>query len=115
MQRFYPDELIEEIRISNDIISVVGEYIQLKRKGKGFFGLCPFHSEKTPSFHVDPVKQLYYCFGCGNGGSVIQFVMGVENLDYIEAVKFLADKAGILLPEGEDEKYKEIARKKSKF
>ena len=68
MQRFYPDELIEEIRISNDIISVVGEYIQLKRKGKGFFGLCPFHSEKTPSFHVDPVKQLYYCFGCGNGG-----------------------------------------------
>jgi len=115
MQRFYPDELIEEIRISNDIISVVGEYIQLKRKGKGFFGLCPFHSEKTPSFHVDPVKQLYYCFGCGNGGSVIQFVMGVENLDYIEAVKFLADKAGILLPEGEDEKYKEIARKKKQI
>lgn len=115
MERFYPDELIEEVRISNDIINVVSEYVQLKRKGKGYFGLCPFHNEKTPSFHVDPVKQLYYCFGCGNGGSVIQFIMGVENLDYIEAVKFLADKAGILLPEGEDGEQKEIARKKKQI
>ncbi|MDQ2087236.1 DNA primase [Herbivorax sp. ANBcel31] len=112
MERLYPDELIEEIRISNDIISVVGEYIQLKRKGKGYFGLCPFHNEKTPSFYVDPLKQLYYCFGCGNGGSVIQFIMGVENLDYVEAIKLLADKAKILLPEGKEGEYKEIAKKK---
>lgn len=115
MERFYPDELIEEIRISNDIISVVGDYIQLKRKGKGYFGLCPFHNEKTPSFYVDPVKQLYYCFGCGNGGSVIQFIMGVENLDYIETIKLLADKARILLPEGKDGKHKEIAKKKKQI
>ncbi len=115
MERFYPDELIEEIRIRNDIISVVGEYIQLKRKGKGYFGLCPFHNEKTPSFYVDPVKQLYYCFGCGNGGSVIQFVMGVENLDYVETIKLLADKAGVLLPEGKDDEYKEVARKKKEI
>ncbi|HHX18067.1 MAG TPA: DNA primase [Clostridium sp.] len=112
MERFYPDELIEEIRIRNDIINVVSEYVQLKRKGKGYFGLCPFHNEKTPSFYVDPIKQLYYCFGCGNGGSVIQFVMGVENLDYVETIKLLADKAGILLPEGKDGEQKEIAKKK---
>ncbi|TYQ15565.1 UNVERIFIED_CONTAM: DNA primase [Acetivibrio alkalicellulosi] len=112
MERFYPDELIEEVRISNDIINVVGEYIQLKRKGKGYFGLCPFHNEKTPSFYVDQLKQLYYCFGCGNGGSVIQFIMAVENLDYIEAIRLLADKAKIILPEGEDGEHKEIAKKK---
>jgi len=64
----FPEELIEEIRMSNDILSVVGEYVKLERKGKNYFGLCPFHSEKTPSFSVDPNKQLYYCFGCGKGG-----------------------------------------------
>jgi len=68
MYKYYPEELIEEIRMSNDILSVVGEYVKLERKGKNYFGLCPFHSEKTPSFSVDPNKQLYYCFGCGKGG-----------------------------------------------
>jgi len=112
MYKYYPEELIEEIRMSNDILSVVGEYVKLERKGKNYFGLCPFHSEKTPSFSVDPNKQLYYCFGCGKGGSVIQFVMEVENLDYIEAVKMLAERARIQLPEGDNEEERIIARKK---
>jgi len=93
----------------------VGEYVKLERKGKNYFGLCPFHSEKTPSFSVDPNKQLYYCFGCGKGGSVIQFVMEVENLDYIEAVKMLAERARIQLPEGDNEEERIIARKKQEL
>lgn len=115
MQKFYPEELIEEIRISNDILSVVGEYVKLERKGKNHFGICPFHSEKTPSFSVDQPKQLFYCFGCGKGGSVIQFIMEVENLDYIEAVKLLAERARIQLPEGESEEEKERAIKKKEI
>ncbi|WP_265443655.1 DNA primase [Acetivibrio straminisolvens] len=115
MYRHYPEELIEEIRISNDILSVVGEYVKLERKGKNYFGLCPFHSEKTPSFSVDPSKQLYYCFGCGKGGSVIQFVMDAENLDYIEAIKLLAERARIQLPEGSSEEERNIARKKQEL
>ncbi|GAE89098.1 CHC2 zinc finger domain-containing protein [Acetivibrio straminisolvens] len=115
MYRHYPEELIEEIRISNDILSVVGEYVKLERKGKNYFGLCPFHSEKTPSFSVDPSKQLYYCFGCGKGGSVIQFVMDAENLDYIEAIKLLAERARIQLPEGSSEEERNIARKSRSF
>ncbi|ABN52130.1 MAG TPA: DNA primase [Hungateiclostridium thermocellum] len=115
MYKYYPEELIEEIRMSNDILSVVGEYVKLERKGKNYFGLCPFHSEKTPSFSVDPNKQLYYCFGCGKGGSVIQFVMEVENLDYIEAVKMLAERARIQLPEGDNEEERIIARKKQEL
>jgi len=110
MYKYYPEELIEEIRMSNDILSVVGEYVKLERKGKNYFGLCPFHSEKTPSFSVDPNKQLYYCFGCGKGGSVIQFVMEVENLDYIEAVKMLAERARIQLPEGDNEEERDVSR-----
>jgi len=112
MHKHYSEELIEDIRISNDILAVVGEYVRLERKGKNYFGLCPFHNEKTPSFCVDPGKQLYYCFGCGKGGSVIQFIMEAENFDYIEAVKFLAERARIPLPEGDSEEEKTIARKK---
>lgn len=115
MYTHYPEELIEEIRISNDILSVVGEYVRLERKGKNYFGLCPFHNEKTPSFSVDPGKQLYYCFGCGKGGSVIQFVMDAENLDYIEAIKLLAEKARIQLPEGDNEEERTIAQKKQEL
>jgi len=107
----YPEELIEEIRISNDILDVVGEYVKLEKKGKNYFGLCPFHREKTASFSVDNTKQFYYCFGCGRGGSVIQFVMEAENLDYIEAVKFLAERARITLPEGDSEEEKKRAVK----
>jgi len=115
MYKYYPEELIEEIRMSNDILSVVGEYVKLERKGKNYFGLCPFHSEKTPSFSVDPNKQLYYCFGCGKGGSVIQFVMEVENLDYIEAVKMLAERARIQLPEGDNEEERILPEKSRNF
>ncbi len=107
----YPDELIEEIRISNDILDVVGEYVKLEKKGKNYFGLCPFHREKTASFSVDNTKQMYHCFGCGKGGSVIQFVMDAENLDYIEAIKFLAEKARITLPEGGSEEERKKALK----
>ncbi|WP_010243210.1 DNA primase [Acetivibrio cellulolyticus] len=107
----YPEELIEEIRMNNDILDVVGEYVKLEKKGKNYFGLCPFHREKTPSFSVDNTKQMYHCFGCGKGGSVIQFVMDAENLDYIEAIKLLAEKARITLPEGESEEEKKRALK----
>ena len=115
MRIYYPEELIEEIRISNDILAVIGEYIKLERKGKNYFGLCPFHNEKTPSFSVDPGKQLYYCFGCGKGGSVIQFIMETENFDYIEAIKFLADRARIPLPEGDNGKGKIVVKKKQEL
>lgn len=107
----YPEELIEEIRMNNDILDVVGEYVKLEKKGKNYFGLCPFHREKTPSFSVDNTKQMYHCFGCGKGGSVIQFVMDAENLDYIEAIKLLAEKARITLPEGDSEEEKKRALK----
>lgn len=99
---FYSDDIVQEVVLSNDIVDIVSSYTQLKRSGRGFTGLCPFHNEKTPSFHVSPDKQLYHCFGCGEGGSVIQFVMKTENLDFVEALKFLADRAGIVLPEKND-------------
>ncbi len=95
----YSDEIIQEVISSNDIVDVVSSYTQLKRSGRGFTGLCPFHNEKTPSFHVSPDKQLYHCFGCGEGGSTVNFIMKVENLDFVEALKLLADRAGIVLPE----------------
>ncbi len=99
---YYPDELIEEVRLNNDLVEVVSEYLHLDRKGGGYFGLCPFHREKTPSFSVQPVKQFYYCFGCNNGGNVFHFIMHIENLDFVEALRFLADRAGMTLPEPDD-------------
>ena len=107
---FYPEEVIEEVRVRNDIIEVVSSYVKLERKGRRYFGLCPFHNEKSPSFSVEPSKQLFYCFGCNKGGSVIQFIMGIENLDFLEALKFLADRVGIVLPEPEDTKEREKSR-----
>jgi len=100
---FYPADLIETIRMSNDIYDVVSEYVKLERKGTKYFGLCPFHSEKTPSFCVTPSKQIFYCFGCGKGGNVIHFIMNIENLDYVEAIKQLAERARIALPDPDDE------------
>lgn len=96
---YYPDEVIEEVRLNNDLVEVVSEYVRLEKKGGGYFGLCPFHREKTPSFHVEPVKQFYYCFGCNNGGNVYHFIMNIENLDFLDALRLLADRAGIILPE----------------
>ncbi len=96
---YYSDELIEEIRSRNDIVDVVSSYVRLTKKGSTYFGLCPFHNEKSPSFSVTPSKQMYYCFGCGQGGNAYTFMMKHENMTFTEAVKALADKAGIDLPE----------------
>ena len=96
---YYPDEIIEEIRNANDIVDVISGYVKLTKKGNSWFGLCPFHSEKTPSFSVSRSKQMYYCFGCHSGGNVITFIMQYENYSFDEAVKFLAERAGIKLPE----------------
>lgn len=98
---YYPDEIIEEVRNRNDIVDVVGSYVKIQKKGSSYFGLCPFHNEKSPSFSVSGHKQIYYCFGCGAGGNVISFVMNYENYTFPEAVKYLADRAGIKLPEVE--------------
>ncbi|WP_394924240.1 DNA primase [uncultured Robinsoniella sp.] len=98
---FYSDDTIEEIRLKNDIVDVISGYVKLQRKGSSYFGLCPFHNEKSPSFSVSPGKQMYYCFGCGAGGNVFTFVMEYENYSFPEAVKFLADRVGVDLPEQE--------------
>ncbi len=94
-----PDDKIEEIRAAADIVDVVSEYVQLKKSGSGFKGLCPFHNEKTPSFHVDPNKNLYYCFGCQKGGDVFSFLQDVEGLGFLESARLLAERAGIPLPD----------------
>jgi len=94
----YPPDWIEDLRARADIVSVISEYVPLRQNGRSFKGLCPFHQEKTPSFHVDPDKGLYYCFGCKAGGSVIQFVMAVERMEFSEAIQYLADKLHVPLP-----------------
>lgn len=94
----YSDDIIEEVRSKNDIVDVVSQYVKLTRKGSSYFGLCPFHNEKTPSFSVSPGKQMYYCFGCGAGGNVFNFIMEYENFTFGEALKHLADRAGVELP-----------------
>lgn len=98
---YYPDELVEEVRTKNDIVEVISGYVKLQKKGSNYFGLCPFHNEKSPSFSVSAGKQMYYCFGCGAGGNVFTFLMEYENYSFQEAIKLLAERAGIKLPEGE--------------
>ncbi len=113
---YYPDEIIEEVRNRNDIVDVVGSYVKIQKKGSSYFGLCPFHNEKSPSFSVSGHKQIYYCFGCGAGGNVISFVMNYENYTFPEAVKLLADRAGIKLPEVEfNQEAREQQSKKAKL
>jgi len=113
---YYPDELIEEIRVNNDIVDIISEYIQLKKKGNSHFGLCPFHNENTPSFSVSKEKQMYYCFGCGAGGNVYTFIMEIENYNFLEAVKFLADRVRITLPTPEvSEEVKSIMNYKKRL
>ena len=91
-------QIIEEIKSRNDIVDVISSYVGLKRAGSNMQGLCPFHSEKTPSFTVFTSKQGYYCFGCGAGGDVITFIRQIENLEYIPAIEFLAKRVGVTLP-----------------
>ena len=106
----YSDDIIEEVRMKNDIVDVISQYVKLTRRGSTYFGLCPFHNEKTPSFSVTPSKQMYYCFGCGAGGNVYNFVMEYENYSFGEALSHLADRAGVELPKIE---YSREAREKA--
>ncbi len=113
---FYSDEIIEEVRERNDIVDVIGQFVKLKRTGNNYMGLCPFHGEKTPSFSVSKNKQMYHCFGCGASGNVFTFLMNYENMTFPEAVKNLADKAGMELPEqGNDPEARERADRKTKL
>ena len=98
-----PREYITELVQRSDITDVVESYVQLRRRGRTHTGLCPFHNEKTPSFVVYPENQSFYCFGCGAGGDVISFIKRINNVDYLEAVKFLAGRAGMPLPEEDDQ------------
>ena len=110
----YSDDIIEEVRMKNDIVDVVSQYVKLNRRGNTYFGLCPFHNEKTPSFSVTPSKQMYYCFGCGAGGNVYNFVMEYENYTFGEALQHLADRAGVQLPKIEySREAKEKAEKRA--
>lgn len=108
----YSEELIEEVRVRNDIVDVISGYVRLQKKGANYFGLCPFHNEKSPSFSVSGQKQMFHCFGCGAGGNVFTFIMNYENYTFGEAIKMLADKAGVNLPQVE---YSEEMRKKENY
>lgn len=111
----YSEELLNEIISQNDIIDYVSQYVRLKKNGRDYTGLCPFHNEKSPSFHVNQEKQLFHCFGCGAGGNIVQFVMKSEGLDFVEAIKLMADRAGIPLPEENDAAGDVLYRKKQRI
>lgn len=110
----YSEELIEEIRSSNDIVDVISKYVTLKRSGRNFFGLCPFHKEKSPSFAVSPDKQIFHCFGCGAGGNVIHFISKIEGLDFKDTLELLANRVNIELPTLDNLEDDKTARLKSK-
>ena len=110
----YSDELIDEIRNSNDIVDVISQYVNLKRSGRNFFGLCPFHNEKSPSFAVSPDKQIFHCFGCGVGGNVFHFVSKIEGMGFKETVELLANKANIALPTIDNEQDNKASYLKSR-
>ena len=110
----YSDEIIEEVRQTNDIVDIISQYVHLKRSGRNFFGLCPFHNEKSPSFSVSPDKQIFHCFGCGVGGNVFTFLQKIEGINFIEAVQTLAERANIQLPtiQNSADSYKELLKSK---
>lgn len=95
----FSDSFLQELKLRSDITEIASSYVNLKRHGRNMVGLCPFHGEKTPSFNIYTESGSFYCFGCGAGGDVITFIMKIENLDYVEAVKFLAQRAGMEMPE----------------
>lgn len=94
----YSDEIIDEVRQTNDIVDIISQYVHLKRSGRNYFGLCPFHNEKSPSFSVSPDKQIFHCFGCGVGGNVFTFLTKIEGISFVEAVQTLAERSNIQLP-----------------
>ncbi len=96
---YYEEDFVEEVRQRSDVVDIISSYVNLKRTGSNYVGLCPFHNEKTASFSVSPSKQMYYCFGCGAGGNVFTFLMEYENLTFVEALERLAEQAGMELPE----------------
>lgn len=102
-----PEDIVEQILNETDIVGVVSRYVRLDKKGGRLFGLCPFHSEKTPSFSVLPAKRIFYCFGCHKGGNAIKFISEIEKIPYFEAIRTLADEAGITLQLGDDQAYRE--------
>ncbi len=106
---YYPEDVVEQVISSNDIVDIIGSYVHLKKSGASYMGLCPFHNEKTPSFSVHPGKQVFHCFGCGEGGNALTFLMKYENYSFQEALKVLADRAGIKLPE---ENFSQEARRR---
>ena len=99
---YYSEKILEEVRAGNDIVDVISGYVRLQKKGGRYWGLCPFHNEKSPSFSVNGDMQVYHCFGCGAGGNVYTFVMNYENYTFPEAVRMLAQWAGVALPQEED-------------
>ncbi len=111
---YIPDEIIDEIRAGSDIVDVISDYVRLKKQGRNYVGLCPFHNEKTPSFIVSPEKQIYRCFGCGEGGNVFSFLMKIDGLSFPEAVKALARRAGITVPEVDDPERNARSRERDK-
>ena len=111
-----PQDIIERVRDTADIVDVVSQFVDLKQRGPNYFGLCPFHSEKTPSFSVAPAKQIYYCFGCHQKGDCFTFVKDLDNLTFVESVKFLAQRAGLQLPKSsplQTEKYHKTKDRKT--
>ena len=110
----YSDELIDEIRNSNDIVDIISQYVNLKKSGRNFFGLCPFHNEKSPSFAVSPDKQIFHCFGCGVGGNVFHFLSKIENIGFRESIEMLANRANITLPTLDNEQDNKASYLKSR-
>ena len=107
---YYSEDVIEEVRMKNDIVDVISSYVRLQKKGSSYCGLCPFHNEKSPSFSVTRDKQMYYCFGCGAGGNVFTFLMEYEHFSFTEALRYLADRAGVELPK---EQYSKAAKERA--
>ena len=110
----YSDEILDEIKTRNDIVDVISQYVTLKRKGRNFFGICPFHNEKSPSFSVSPDKQIFHCFGCGVGGNVFHFISKIENINFVESIQLLAERAHIELPKSSSVEDERLANLKAK-
>ena len=97
----FSDEIVDDVRSNSNIVDIIGEHVNLKKNGNNYIGLCPFHNEKTPSFSVNEPKQFFYCFGCQKGGSIFTFLMEYEHMTFQESVRYLADRAGMIIPETE--------------